>query len=278
MKRYLSVLALALAALAFPQPTVAENTILFVTPSRVIIGSSEDIAVVNVSNQSTEERRYDITMIDQVMKDDGMTQKSDNFEYSAARMLRFVPKRFSLKPGERQTVRVMARRPAGLADGDYHSHMLFREIPVNVKTKEELEAERAAAQAGKSTFEIRAIYGIGVPVIVQSGTITSDLHLGNVNYVPASEGVPAHLTLELNRTGNAEAGARLSAQFVPASGDPITIVKGLWVPVYREVDKVTKRIPLDSMPADSRGGKITLQLTKHEDAETPEVETKEISF
>jgi hypothetical protein len=68
-----------------------ESSILFVAPHRIVIASHERIAVINVANKSNEILRYDLAMIDQVMNDQGLTQRRDNFEYSARRMLRFVP-------------------------------------------------------------------------------------------------------------------------------------------------------------------------------------------
>jgi len=38
-----------------------------------------------------------------------------------------VPREFTLKPGERQTVRIMARIGSNVAEGDYHTHVRFLE-------------------------------------------------------------------------------------------------------------------------------------------------------
>lgn len=281
MKSFITFLTLCFVLLLAPLSAFAQSTILFVSPSRVQIASDENIASINVANQSEEERRYDLTVVDQVMNEDGLTSRKETFDYSAKRMLRFVPKRFTLKPGERQIVRVMARRPQDLPDGDYHSHLLFREVPLGQKSKADIEAERSEQ---KVQFEIRALYGIAVPVIVQKGAISSDIDLGNAYYVPASDGAPAHLAVELERSGNAEGAGRLYVEYVPGEGgEPVEVTPSLWIPIYREVDTLTKRIPLANLPegVNLSSGKIVLTLVEGADKREDEgavLTTKDITF
>lgn len=262
----------AASGLAFAQ---MESSVLFVAPHRVIMDASEKVEVLNVANKSEKTHRYDLTLIDQVMNERGMTLRQDTFEYSAKRMIRFVPKRFTLKPGERQVVRVMVKRPEGLADGDYHSHLLFREVPLSVQDKQALKDERNAENKEKSvTFEIRALYGVAVPIIVQQGKVESDISLGDVRLIPASDKTLPALEIDFTRSGNAEAASQVSASFVKAGGKPVELLGATWVRIYREVNKVTRRIELKNIPSDVTlsEGKIILTLTKggdKEEAATP---------
>ena len=149
------------------------SSLLFVAPHRAIITPGERTTEVTVANHSDYKRRYEITMIDSVMTETGATKRVNTFEYSAKRMIRYVPRSVELAPGERQTVRLMVRRPKDLADGDYHSHLLFREKAV----------EEEAAPGGenqKFTFQVGAQYGVAIPVIVQQGTIESAVEVGAV--------------------------------------------------------------------------------------------------
>lgn len=257
----------AASGLAFAQ---MESSVLFVAPHRVIMDPSEKVEVLNVANKSEKTHRYDLTLIDQVMNERGMTLRQDTFEYSAKRMIRFVPKRFTLKPGERQVVRVMVKRPEGLADGDYHSHLLFREVPLSVQDKQALKDERSAENKEKSvTFEIRALYGVAVPIIVQQGKVESDISLGDVRLIPAGDKTLPALEIDFARTGNAEAASQVSASFVKDGGKPVELLGPTWVRIYREVSKVTRRIELKNIPSDVTlsGGKIVLSLTKGGDKE-----------
>lgn len=244
--------------------TQMESSILFVAPHRVIINSDQKIEVINVANKSNEIRRYDLMVIDQVMDENGTTQRQDNFEFSARRMLRFVPKRVTLKPGERQVVRVMARRPKGLADGDYHAHLLFREIPLNALDKRQLQKDDAAkANKAKTTFEIKTLYGIAVPVVIQSGTITSGVEFADASFIPTTDTASAHISAVFNRLGNSEGAAMFDAVFLRPGAEPVNIVKSQWIRLYREVNSITKNMSLtkEARALDLSQGKVILTLT-----------------
>lgn len=257
----LTITTFIAATMLFPASVSAqtESSILFVAPHRVIIEDGQDIEVLNVANKSNEERRYDLTVVNQVMNEQGLTQRLDTFEYSAARFLRYVPKRFSLKPGERQIVRVMVRRPSGLEEGEYHSHLLFREIPVEKRSKSDVDT--LTTDSGVS-FEIRTLYGVAVPIIVRHGTVTSDIALGEARIVPAQADTPQHLAVDFSRSGNGEAAAMLDVVYSgPGAEEPVQLVKPHWVRMYREVDNITKTIPLTPIQGMS-GGTIKVTLTK----------------
>ncbi len=264
-----------------------ESSILFVAPHRLVIDPTEKVEVLNVANKSEETHRYDLTLIDQVMNEEGMTLRKDTFDYSAKRMIRFVPKRFTLKPGERQVVRVMVKRPDDLGDGDYHSHLLFREVPLSVQDKQALKKERAEQNADKKvTFEIRALYGVAVPVIVQQGKVESGMNMLDASIVPATDKTPASLSVNFERTGNSEAAAQVSATFIKnGTTEPVQIIEPVWVRIYREVGKVSRKIPLKDLPEGVKlsGGKLVLTLNKTEsdtvkpapaDDKTPETQTE----
>lgn len=234
-----------------------KQSVLFVAPNRVVIEPKDRIKTVVVNNKSDKVRRYDITVVNQVMNEQGLTTRKDNFEYSARPMLRFVPKRFTLNPGERQVVRVMVRRPPNLSDGDYHSHMLFREVPERDKNKKALLENR---NSNNSAFEIRALYGIAVPVFVQQGKIESSIAISDAKLLNNSS-----LAMSFARTGNAEASALLRAQYTPPGAQQaVDIMKERWVRMYREVDQISKVYELKFPEGVSlqSGGEVTFSLVK----------------
>ena len=48
---------------------------------------------------------------------------------AAEDMIVYAPRRVTLAPHEPQSIRIAARPPQGLADGEYRVHLLFRAIP-----------------------------------------------------------------------------------------------------------------------------------------------------
>jgi len=253
-----------------------KSSILYVAPHRVVIGAGVKVETINVSNKSNEARRYDLQVIDQVMTEDGVTQRQDTFPYSAKRMLRFVPKRFTLQPGERQVVRVMARRTKDMASGDYHSHLLFREIPLKKKQVADLEKDRKEANTkGAASFEIRALYGLAVPIVVQQGALESDIKLTKID-VSKDEAGTSFLKVGFARTGNSEASGLLKTVYFAPGADPVEIATEQWVRMYREVDTITKTLKLNLSKGESlSGGKIVMTLTRGE-GESAVVDTMEV--
>lgn len=236
---FVAALATFMVAGAYFTMAQEQGSILYVSPSRVVIDPAEKIQTLTVSNRSAVERRYDISVIDQVMTEQGVTQRVDTFDYSAKRMLRFVPKRFTLKPGERQIIRVMVRRPADLADGDYHSHMLFREIPVQNKSPDQLMSD---TPAGKASFEIKTLYGLAVPVVVEQGVVQADMQLVDAQILKNPDG-PV-LAISMQRSGNGEASRYITADVISAGGQRTPLMPGQWVRMYREVDQISKMIDM----------------------------------
>lgn len=254
--------ALIIGTLGVGYVKAQNSTILFVAPHRIVITPEQKIQVISVSNKSDDARRYAVSKVDQVMNDKGLTQQMETFEFSAKRMIRVVPSRFTLEPGERQTIRVMARRAKDLSDGDYHSHILFKEVPLTGKDKEEIakEAEETKKitpnEKGGVSFEIKALYGVAVPIIVQQGQLTSRIEMASARVLSPEDGHQYVLDLHFKRSGNAEAAGFLSVEYV--SGEQRTdLMPKQWIRMYREVDDITRNMTL-SFPdgQDYQQGKI----------------------
>lgn len=241
-----------------------EGSILFISPHRVDIPPDGRIEELNVANKSDVPRRYDLQIINQVMTENGTTERRDTFEYSAEKMLKFTPKRFTLEPGQRQVIRVMVRRPKDLADGDYHSHLLFREVPLRNQ-----ERDTGADGSGqKASFEIQALYGVAVPVVVQHGTVSSEMGIVTTELVRDERGNPA-LGVVFSRSGNGEAAALLSIVHRLPGKEDVPVVTEQWVRIYREVDQIRRLVGF-TPPEGHRlsGGTLALTLTK--DPRTPQ--------
>lgn len=262
--------AAVVAFLGFSMVTVwaekeKEGNGLYVSPNRVVIAPRERIATLTVENNSKIARRYDVSVVNNKMGENGTTGRVENFEFEAKKMLKYVPRRFTLEPGERQVVRIMARRPADLADGDYHSHTLFRQVPL-AEDGAPAAGDTANITADKKNFslEITTRYGMAVPVIVQQGKLESAMKLEDVKLVEAGKGGKA-LSISFLRSGNAESYAELTADYTPAgAGEAVPVLTKQIVRMYREVDRVTKSFVL-APPKDvsiAKKGVLTIKLMR----------------
>ncbi|MEC9290974.1 MAG: fimbria/pilus periplasmic chaperone [Pseudomonadota bacterium] len=273
MLKKITLVALALVTLCSATASYAEGAILFVSPHRVVIEPKERTDVVSIANQSDRERKYEMIAVDQVMNENGVTQRKDTFQYSAKRMLRFVPQRVTLKPGERQIVRIMARRPADLDDGDYHSHLLFREVPNKDETAElagkqsDVQVKTGAA-AKTLSFNIGTYFGVAIPIIVQKGEIESGIEMGQIEVAPRSDGKVLFASVPFIRSGNSEASGFLKVYIQDASGEAISS-QVVWVRVYREVDQIVRKVNVKLPEVIPPGAKVKFDLYETDDDQAP---------
>ena len=89
-------------------------------------------AQVDLINNGSEPATYRISLVNQRMGEDGQFLPVDTplaGELFANDMVQFSPRQVTLQPGTSQTVRVMVRKPAGLAAGEYRSHLHFEKMP-----------------------------------------------------------------------------------------------------------------------------------------------------
>ncbi|MCI5061165.1 MAG: hypothetical protein MRY79_08885, partial [Alphaproteobacteria bacterium] len=111
-------------------------------------------------------------------------------------MIRFAPRRFTIPPNSSQQVRLMLRTPAGLADGEYRSHLWVRpEADV-----EELKLRNEMQQKGKQGVSLRMLAGVTMPVIVRKGALEASTSITDLR---ASE-TPGFIdvSFRLNRQGS----------------------------------------------------------------------------
>ena len=266
---FLSFQYFGLSDLAYANDGKKRSSVLFVSPHRVSMSPKQRVQILNVSNHSDIARRYDLKVIDQIMLEDGTTKIVKNAKYSAKPILRFVPKRFTLQPGERQVIRIMARRGKNLPDGDYHSHLLFKEVPLRNQEADSLMS--GAAKSGQVAFEIKAVYGVAVPIVVQKGKIESSININSAELIKNDDGKYTIL-LDTTRTGNAEASGFLSAKHIVAGKEAVDIIPKQWFRMYREVDHMKKTIRV-ILPKDYKleGGKIVLTLIDDPKSKSPKV-------
>ncbi len=72
--------------------------------------------------------------------------------------VRFSPRKIRLGPGKHQTVRVVVRKPADLAPGEYTARILIQAIP---------PARKAGGPTDKIQVNLDIVYGISIPIIIK---------------------------------------------------------------------------------------------------------------
>lgn len=169
---------------------------LFVSPTRIVFEGRDRSEVVTLMNQGEDTTTYRISFKQLRQKKDGSyvdidTPKPD--EKFADKLIRYSPRQVVLKPGERQSVRLMVRKPRNLADGEYRSHMLFKTVPPK-SFGDDIEK----ADDDKVSIQLIPVYGITIPVMVRHGELLSKPSIQNITLSKDKK----DLTFNLNNNGN----------------------------------------------------------------------------
>jgi len=221
-----ALLAMLAVMALMPQLALAD---LMLYPTRVVLERNQRTAQVDLINNGNEPATYRISLVNQRMGEDGQFLAVDTAslpgELFANDMVQFSPRQVTLQPGTSQTVRVMVRKPADLAGGEYRSHLHFEKMP---------EARGATSiEAGKDKqigIVLTALVGASIPVIVRHEVAPASVSLSHLELV--KNGAAPMLALQFDRTGNSSVYGDLAVVFTPQGGAEQAIGRAAGIAVY----------------------------------------------
>jgi len=253
--RIAAALALPLALLS-SIPAQAGIGDLLVAPTRIVLNGSRGAEVV-LSNIGDEVATYRISVEFRRMKEDGsleeVAQPSDR-ENATKEMIFYAPRRVTIAPNEPQTIRISARAPQGLPDGEYRAHLLFRAVPPPRPVTAPKEVKGIA-------FELIPVYGVTIPVVIRMGNLQAKAGIANVQ-LTQKDGKSA-VSLDLTRAGDRSVFGDVRV-FKAGVKDPIAIQRG--VAVYTEVGVRHMTIPVNPDFAGPAVGPVTVDFVESSDS------------
>jgi len=253
--------ALSLVALAGPglRASAPLGAQLLVTPTRVILDGRLRSTEVMLINGGTQAATYRVSLVEVEMDEQGNTRTLEGAPgaFSAQPLIRFSPRQVTLAPGACQSVRIQVRKPEQLGTGEYRSHMLFQAVPP--------PAPKEASQENPEhlAIEIRAIYGLTIPVIVRHGSTQAQCSLSQVSL----QGGPgrSRLGLQLHRQGNRSCYGDVVATWQPAGGKALPVGRVNGIAVYANLAQRAVEVGLD-LPQGKplKGGVLKVAYLEHE--------------
>lgn len=232
---------------------------LLVAPTRIILDGGRGAEVI-LNNIGDETATYRISVELRRMRPDGSFEdvtEPNAAEIAARDMIVYAPRRVTLPPRQPQTIRIAARAPAGLPDGEYRVHMLFRAVPppqAPVKTPADFKG---------IGFALTPVYGVTIPVIVRLGNLSAKAGIGSVGKV-VENGKPA-VALELVRSGSRSTFGEVRV-VKDGLAAPLGSTRG--IAVYTELDKRSVTVPIDPQFADQAAGPVRVQYLETIDGKT----------
>lgn len=249
--------ALMLAAPMVPEVAAAEGGNALVFPKRVVFAGRTRSAEVNLVNRSSRPVTYRVELVDRRMTPFGALAEIDPpsaDERSARGLLRYAPRQVVVPPESSQKIRLLLRKPADLAVGEYRSHLLCRALP-----PPDAGFGLAALEDGKSVaVRLTALPAVSIPVIVRHGEVSASARLSDLTF--DSEAAP-ELSFRLDRAGEASIYGDLTASWISPAGGETVVARVKGVAVYATLPAVHLRLAL-SPPAGTAlaGGRLRLSF------------------
>lgn len=249
--------------LTLPDLGTADTQGILVSPQRVILEGRSRTAQINMVNPGDQPRQFRIDLIHMAMDSQGRLRKIQ--EPTAAqkeieKMVRFSPRRTFLNPGQSQTIRLMSRRPANTADGEYRLHLSLAPIPIPASDKPE-KIKNAPEQ---TAFDIKLLIGITLPVFIRYGELRADVEASGLELVKNRD--KSFVNIDLSRTGSRSVSTDVDIFLLSQNSETeekIGIVAG--AAVYYPNALRTVKIPL-SVPAgfNFSGSQLKAVIRDHE--------------
>jgi P pilus assembly chaperone PapD len=228
---------------------------LLVAPTRIVLDGRKGTEIV-LNNIGEEPATYRVSVEFRRMNADGSLDdvaQPTAADKTAEDMLVYAPRRVTLAPHEPQAIRIAARPPQGLADGEYRVHLLFRAIPPATPVVQQASAD----QPKGLRFQLTPVYGVTIPVIVRLGNLQATAGIANV-HVDKKDGEPV-VALDLSRTGSRSTYGEIRVTKAGVK-DPIALQRG--VAVYTEVNSRRVAVPVNPEFKGALSGPVTVQYVE----------------
>jgi P pilus assembly chaperone PapD len=238
--RALVILQLAL----LPAPLAAQGVL--VAPHAVIIDHRTRSGSLSLYNPGTEPAEVSLSTFFGYPVTDSTgefrlrtIEAPDSAAPSAAGWIEAFPKRTLLAPKERQTVRLLARPPVGLADGEYWARVVVSAKGGTVPVRG--LADSSGVKVGLS-LEVRTV----LPLQYRKGRVSTGVRLSDVS--ATVEGDSLALRPHLTRTGNGAYLGTFRAVVRDSAGRTVASFSSPLAVYYEMAPRLTTPLPAAGLP------------------------------
>lgn len=216
----LAPLLAAIVIPALPSPAAAQ---LMIAPTRVVLAGTERSTELILVNKGDEQTAFRIDVENRRMRADGALETVTDTrpgELFAADMIRFSPRRVVLDPGARQSLRVSVTVPAGLAPGEYRSHLRLMSAPTSAGAATPTASD---ANDGALSIQLIAVRSITIPVIVRVGALDASASVDSAALTNKADNL---MVIKLTRAGTRSTYGDLRLT-IAGEANPVYNVRGI---------------------------------------------------
>lgn len=224
---------------------------LQILPTRIVL-ASQNSAELTLINKGSEAGSYRIILRNIRTDEHGKfhhADKAEGDELFADDLIRFSPRRVTVEAGAYQKVRVMVRKPNGLKDGEYRTHLVFQSLPK--------QDSNSLDPNGDLSVSVDPIVEVSIPIIVRHGKLSTKLSI----QAPSLEDDAITFTLGREGSRSTYGDVEVFINDGNKKGERVGYIRGL--SVYYPSDKRVISVPL-RLPTtyDKAKGSLTIRFTE----------------
>lgn len=179
---------------------------LKVTLKRVVFEGPNRTANLTIINNTAEEQAYRLGWRHMRMSEnEALSEVTDPADAAGLKpaddLVRYAPRRIVIPAGGTQQVRLLLRKPADLAEGEYRSHFWIQPEAESVKF-EPPTAEQQEAAKTKPVVQIKMLTGMTIPVIVRHGPMSVKATMTDLRATRDADGKNMNVGFIMTREGN----------------------------------------------------------------------------
>lgn len=219
---------------------------VLVAPTVVFLNQAEPTERMTIMNQGTKPQEVTIDFAWGLPQSDErgtvfveLQDSASGDPRSAVEWLRAFPRTVIIPPGQTQIVRVMARPPAGLEDGEYWARVV-------VRSQEARQQEEIDLAEGVITTQLNMVMQTAIMVKYRTGELSSSLQLNSAR--AWQDGSHIRVLVDLTNQGNVSYMGVANLTLVDGQGREVGEQKTN-VAVYRDLRRrFDMNIPDDARP------------------------------
>ena len=234
-------------------------------PTRIVLDTEDRAAQLQIINNSNRPQRYVIEWRAMAMTPSGRLQFAERTQIPTPQASDYLisgPRQAIVPPNGYQVVRLLSRIPPDAPSGEYRSHLLVSEPPMQTD-----EAPSASGETGIQ-IEINTVVRTTIPVILRKGDTSVAIEPKDWWFRSDTPDGPK-LGLTVQRQGNQSVNAQATITWVENNESERRLIQRVFA-VYTDIDQrsVIHRLP-NLSDIDLSKGRIRYVLERLYDDEQP---------
>jgi P pilus assembly chaperone PapD len=218
--------------------SLAEASLL-ISPTRIAFGERDRAQRVTLINSSSEVKTYRLEWVEQRVNSQGGYEKLSPEQAAtfpvASKYIRFTPRQVTLQPGQRQTIKLLARRGKEIQNNEYRSHLRFTALPSRTNNTSPMSGV---------AMKLNLLMSYTIPVVLRNGPLDVSAKIERIE-LQTNTSIPgeAHILVNLSREGKMSTTGKLVAFYKPLGTDSetqVAILNGF--NFFPDTSLITKRV------------------------------------